>query len=383
MIKDKEKFDEYANIVASERDFKKRRNKYFDYERKIKDEYGYEAVKEFDILCDRRLNGQCLREQPNDFPIHNNEHNMSAVQINTANEIIESIMKNIKAVLTEINKDEYIALKHETTNIADEILISKWNDIDQSDKTAWADLTAVIFGRIIKSDCFAIIFCKYEIILANPLREVIPDTVWNDLEYKDKVKIINAIKTGKVVTYFHTDRKDSRRFTEDTDIIGIDLDADKNSFKIEEKSLSGILSKTGEMKMILSRATAERGIVKIENPVPEIIPCDVWNNLPDVAKEEFVEKTEKGKIFIENCKQRDREKLDNPYYDPPFFEVIYHPMKEKNNKPFGMIDENIEKDIIEISSGQFGVCGPLSGGSNTVYYDAKNGFSLGGVMTIS
>lgn len=376
MINDKDKFDEYVNIVASERDFKKRRNKYFDYARKVEDEYGGEMRKEFNILCDRHLNRQCLCEQPDDLPIHSDEQSMSSVQINTANEIIESIMKNIKTVLTDIDEAEYIALKHETTNITDEILLLKWNNINQSEKTAWTNLMAAIFSRIIKSDCFAIIFNKYEIMLANPLRKAIPDTVWNDLEYKDKVKIINAIKTGKVVTYFHTDRRDSRIFTEDTDIIGIDLDADKNSFKREENSLPGILSKAGEM--ILSRATAERGIVKIENPVPEIIPCDVWNNLPDVAKEKFLAEIEKGKIFIENRKQRDREKLNNPYYDHQFFKIIYHPMKEKNDDPFIMGDINTEKDVIEISSGQFGGC--LSGGSNTEYYDAKNGFSLGGVI---
>jgi len=97
-----------------------------------------------------------------------------------------------------------------------------------------------------------------------------------------------------------------------------------------------------------------------------------------VAKEKFLAEIEKGKIFIENRKQRDREKLNNPYYDHQFFKIIYHPMKEKNDDPFIMGDINTEKDVIEISSGQFGGC--LSGGSNTEYYDAKNGFSLGGVI---
>ena len=134
--------------------------------------------------------------------------------------------------------------------------------------------------------------------LINPLPITIPNIVWDDLLYSDKEKIINSVKLNYTVTYYHTEhryKKDistSDNYVTTTD--GIDNDTYVNSFsdtdviKIEEIDSSVKGSRyMYTISSIFSRATSERGVINIDNPVPDIIPCNIWNNLPDVLKEEI------------------------------------------------------------------------------------------------
>ncbi|MDR2718201.1 MAG: hypothetical protein LBB89_09075 [Treponema sp.] len=91
--------------------------------------------------------------------------------------------------------------------------------------------------------------------LLNSLPNIIPDIVWDDLLESEKIRIIEAVE---------------KKYT---DVIEI------------KKNAHGYSS----VSTIYSMATSERGIIKAENPVPDIIPCDIWNNLPDVLKEEIIE----------------------------------------------------------------------------------------------
>jgi hypothetical protein len=111
--------------------------------------------------------------------------------------------------------------------------------------------------------------------LLNPLPNIIPDIVWDDLLESEKIRIIEAVEKKYTVTYYHTDRQSS-----DNDVIEIKEIITFGGEK--ERSCYSVST-------IYSRATSERGIIKAENPVPDIIPCDIWNNLPDVLKEKIIE----------------------------------------------------------------------------------------------
>jgi hypothetical protein len=104
--------------------------------------------------------------------------------------------------------------------------------------------------------------------LKNPLPDKIPDIVWDDLLYSEKEQIIDAVKLSYNITYFHTKRQPERERTL----------ADTGVIEIGDYAVS----------CIYSRATSERGITKLDNPVMNIIPCNIWNNLPDVLKEEII-----------------------------------------------------------------------------------------------
>jgi len=172
--------------------------------------------------------------------------------------------------------------------------------------------------------------------LKNPLPDTIPNIVWDDLLYSDKEKILNAVKLKYTVTYYHTERRHKKGFTtnttvNDTEDTYVNSFSDTDVIKIEETN--GFTTVTS----LYSRATSERGITNYENHVPDIIPSDIWNNLPDVLKEEII-------------KAANRKNNHSAVIEDPRFNISYNP----------------DKDTITIHSGS-GTVG------YTDTYDAKRG----------
>jgi hypothetical protein len=192
------------------------------------------------------------------------------------------------------------------------------------------------------------------------MSEKIPDAVWNDLVYSDKAKVIDAVKTGATVNYFHTDRKpkiekDQYKLPSDTDVISIKTSKDLSPLNSTSKNVF-------KGDFIFLRTTSERGIKKINNPAPRKIPRDIWYKLPDVAKENFssiIKIHRILQILIFNYR----------------FEISYYPMRSIN--PWHLPNDK-DMIFIHISSGI-----PLAYHSSTDVYDAKNGLLIGSMGAIS
>jgi len=102
------------------------------------------------------------------------------------------------------------------------------------------------------------------------------------------------------ITYFHTERRPKgERNLADSDVIEIR----ECDFENGEKASCYAVSR------LYSRATSERGITTLDNPIQDIIPCGIWNNLPDVLKEEIVE----GENY---CKKHEGDYKFNVKYSP-------------------------------------------------------------------
>ena len=171
-------------------------------------------------------------------------------------------------------------------------------------------------------------------ILTNPLPNTIPGIVWDDLPDSEKIKIFDAIKLRYSITYRHAERRPKgERNLADTDVIEIREYDSENGRKASSYAVS----------RLYSRATSERRITTLDNPVPDIIPCDIWNNLPDVLKEEIVE----GKNY---CRKHEGDYRFNVSYSP---------------------DEN----TIVIEQGHF------MGRHCTNKYDAKRGVYINGIVS--
>ena len=220
--------------------------------------------------------------------------------------------------------------------------------------------------------------------LINPLPNIIPNIVWDDLFVSQKDEIIDAVKSDYTVTYYHTARrhKKDESLLYNLDKINITtplhkdnisndkidedrlLPEDIDVIKIEEKSKEsiGTLYET----RIYSRATSERGILKLENPVPDIIPLNIWNNLPDVLKEEIIEGEDRKK-------NNSDEFYFNISYNPDFdveTDMLYRAIEKRIKAHDGV------KDTITISSGWFFCRG------STSIYDAKRGLLIDGTEWI-
>jgi hypothetical protein len=145
--------------------------------------------------------------------------------------------------------------------------------------------------------------------------------------YYNNEKIINAVKSNYTVNYYHTDRRNKKDRTTSDNFVstkdGIDTDTYVNSIsdtdviKIEEidSNVKGSCYMC-TISSIYSRATSERGIINIENSVPDIIPCNIWNNMPDVLKEEII----KG----ESHKNKHSDYRFNIYYDSDEYTISIH-----------------------------------------------------------
>jgi hypothetical protein len=119
--------------------------------------------------------------------------------------------------------------------------------------------------------------------LKNPLPDKIPNIVCDDLLPSEKTKIFEVIENKYSITYYHTERHSKKDDFADTDVIKIDKDSS------ESANVQNTFDQYDPFwpLYIYSMATSERGKIKLANPVPEIIPCHIWNNLPDVLKEEI------------------------------------------------------------------------------------------------
>ena len=188
--------------------------------------------------------------------------------------------------------------------------------------------------------------------LINPLPDTIPNIVWDDLLYSDKEEILNAVKSNYTITYYHTERQHKKDIslsddseesnvstTGNTDTYPhVNCYSDTDVIKIEKTN--GLTT----VSSIYSRATSERGVINIENPVSDIIPYDIWNNLPDVLKEEII-------------KAASQENNHSVVINPPF-NIGYNP----------------DEGTISIHSGSGTV-------SYTDTYDAKRGVLLCGTVS--
>jgi hypothetical protein len=131
--------------------------------------------------------------------------------------------------------------------------------------------------------------------LKNPLPDKIPNIVWDDLLHSSKMTILGAIEKNYIINYFHTERKPKeieKNCSEHLLKDRIDHPLDTDVIEIEEVCSEDV-QKYGYPGMfdicsIYSRATSERGVIRLDNPIPDIIPCDIWNNLPDVLKETII-----------------------------------------------------------------------------------------------
>jgi hypothetical protein len=135
--------------------------------------------------------------------------------------------------------------------------------------------------------------------LKNPLPDKIPNIVWDDLLSSENKKNFDAIEKKYSINYFHTERRPKKDgYDSDYDVIEIKKDDSKDEKK------NWILRYRSDMS-IYSRTTSERGKIIIDNPVPEIIPCHIWNNLPNVLKEKIIDTENKyieKKNLSENLK---------------------------------------------------------------------------------
>jgi hypothetical protein len=151
--------------------------------------------------------------------------------------------------------------------------------------------------------------------IINPLPNTIPDIVWDDLLYSEKIKILDAVKLRYDITYFHTERRHQNNIETLNEayknkLVRNRCSIDTDVIKIEEYDSENVQKTSGyAISCIYSRVTSERGITKLDNPVMETIPCNIWNNLPDVLKEEIVE----GKNY---CKKHEGDYNFNVSYSP-------------------------------------------------------------------
>jgi hypothetical protein len=351
--------NEYAQIVNNEKDYHKRRDEYWKYHGLLKDGdlTNYNMSRIFFNKCQ-----YALHEHPDDLPIHDKNMALTEKQTAISNILVSGVMGSIKTVCPKISYEDYIALKHEIVKCID--IVASGIDADDALSSIAEKFESIVTG-ILQNDNFTAHYIKSKTGMKNPVPDIIPVIVWNELEDEEKLEINNAVKSGCHISYCHTGRTQRKEAKEHESKFETETPGDSSADYPLDADVITIKGDKETDKNIILRAICERNIKKIDNPVPDSIPEAVWQQLPDVFKEELCASIDTNK------------KLQSLFRGINAPVINYIPA---NTKIPGIFDSLLDTDCIKVHHRRglfFGSCGI------DICFDVKHGLKLSNYSTVS